>query len=114
MIDNNDVWVYIAGPYTNPDPIIGTRNAVLVADEVESWGMVPIVPHLSMLWHLISPHEDIDFWYHYDMRLLKKCDALLRLPGASTGADAEVERAEFWHKPVFHNKVDLFNWHHSG
>ena len=112
-VDSDSLWVYVAGPYTNPDPIIGTRNAVLAAEDVRSWGAVPIIPHLSMLWHLISPHEDINFWYEYDLKLLEKCDALLRLPGASSGADAEVRAADYWDIPVFIDRVDLFNWMHS-
>lgn len=92
--------VYIAGPYTNPDPCINTRNAILAAEEVVKLGHTPFVPHLTHLWHLISPH-DIEFWYEYDFKWLLSCDALLRLPGKSTGADNEVSFADKHNIPVF-------------
>lgn len=48
--------VYIAGPYTKPDPCINTHNAIMVGEQVWSAGMVPFVPHLTHFWHTIKPH----------------------------------------------------------
>lgn len=47
--------VYIAGPYSHPDPVLNVREACLVADQIVTMGAAVIVPHLSMLWHTISP-----------------------------------------------------------
>lgn len=92
--------VYIAGPYTSPDPVLNTRSAVAWAEAVEGEGCAVVVPHLSLLWHAISP-APVERWYARDLAVLARCDALLRFPGASTGADAEVEFAEGRGIPVF-------------
>lgn len=84
--------VYIAGPYTNPDPVLNVRRACVVADELVKAGAAVVVPHLSMLWHLTSP-ASIDEWYERDLDVLAHCDALVRFYGPSTGADREVEFA---------------------
>lgn len=91
--------VYIAGPYTNPDPVSNTRAAIRAGDDLLDV-CVPVVPHLSLLWHLVCPH-DIEHWYEYDLAILARCDALLRLPGASSGADNEVAFAVENRLPVF-------------
>lgn len=99
------VWplIYVAAPYTYPDPIVNTRDAIAAADEILDSGLAyPYVPHLTMLWHLVTP-RDIEHWYQYDLQLLFRCDALLRLPGESTGADGEVEFALDHEIPVVHN-----------
>jgi hypothetical protein len=95
-------YIYIAAPYTKPDPAVNTRSAILVAEQLRDKGFIPFVPHLTHLWHLISPHE-IDYWYEYDIEWLKKCDALLRLPGESKGADNEVKVAQELGIPVFYD-----------
>ena len=86
------MYVYVAGPYTNPDPVLNTRVAINVADELTKLGHTPYVPHLTLFWHFLDPHP-IFFWYSYDLEWLKKCDVLLRLPGESKGADKEEEFA---------------------
>lgn len=85
-------WVYVAGPYTVPDPIVNTREAILVGNQLYARGLMPIVPHLSLLSHLIVP-QPYEHWLEFDFELLSRCDVLLRLPGASEGADCEVEIA---------------------
>lgn len=102
------VWIYIAGPYSS-GPVQGVRNAILAGEAVYAAGAIPIVPHESMLWDLVSPH-DAAFYYAYDLALLARCDALLRLPGASSGADAEVAEARRLKLPVIelpHPDADL-------
>lgn len=102
--------VYIAAPYSKPDPVENTHSAVLAANELLEAGLVtPHVPHLTYLWHLVTP-KSIDFWYEYDLALLRRCDALLRLPGHSTGADREIVYAEEIGVPVFRSVADLEDW----
>lgn len=85
--------LYVAGPYTRVDPVENTHRAIKVASAIHRFGRwVPIVPHLSLLWHLVDP-QPIEFWYKYALHLLDRCSAIVRLPGASTGADAELEYA---------------------
>lgn len=85
--------IYVAGPYAHPDPVVNTRNAILAGEEIVKKGHIPFIPHLSMLWHTVVPHE-ADFWYEYDLQWLPDCHALLRLPGHSLGADREVREAD--------------------
>lgn len=102
--------VYIAGPYTNPDPVENTHTAIRVADLLLSDGKVtPVIPHLSLLWHLVCPRPVAD-WYAYDLEVMARCDAVLRLPGASSGADNEIREAEEQGIPVFHDKYGLYRW----
>ena len=86
--------IYIAGPYSS-DPVNNTREAVLFADALYETGLcVPFVPHLSIVWDLVTPEaRPVEFWYELDLHFLERCDALIRLPGRSTGADREVTRA---------------------
>ena len=82
--------LYVAGPYTHPDPVANTHRALRCASAISrESGWVPIVPHLSLLWHMVDP-QPIDYWYAYDFEVLEHCDALVRLPGPSSGADVEL------------------------
>lgn len=106
--------VYVAGPYTNPDPVRNTHNAVHLAEAVIETGlMAAFVPHITLLWHAIAPHDDVNYWYELDLSTLKRCDALLRMPGASSGADAEVKFAMEHNIPVFTTLDGLVTWAHG-
>ena len=98
--------VYIACPYTNGDPCVNVHNAIKIAEQVVEAGHTPIVPILSHLWHLISPHE-WEYWMKIDMELVKKADYVLRIPGVSTGADKEVALAEKLNIPVVYSVKSL-------
>lgn len=88
------IHLYIAGPYTNPDPIINTHAAIKVATALYETGeYVPHVPHLTLLWHMVTPRP-IEFWYDLDEHHLSRCEAITRLPGESSGADREVVAGE--------------------
>ena len=71
--------------------------------------VTPLVPHLTMLWNLVAP-RGVEFWYDYDIAILARCDALLRIPGFSQGADREVEFAVARGMPVFDDVSDLTDW----
>jgi len=86
------MFVYIAGPYTSPDPAVNVRRAIDSAQSVMRMGHVPHIPHLSHFWHMIYPGE-YEQWMSLDFAWLSKCDVLLRLPGASPGADREMLEA---------------------
>lgn len=100
------MYVYIAGPYSSPDPVVNTRQAIKVGEELVKLGHIPYVPHLTLFWHFLEPHS-IDFWYSYDLDWLKKCDVLLRLPGVSYGADREEEFARSKHIRVIYDIKEL-------
>jgi len=100
--------VYIAGPYTKPDPCENTHKALLAADALLDC-CAPVVPHLSHFWHTMSP-KPYEFWLELDLAYLATCAALLRLPGESAGADAELVKAREWGIPVFYSEDDLRAW----
>ena len=98
----NRKHIYVAGPYTKDDPVINTRLAILAGTEIYRMGAFPVIPHLTLLVHMIEPQE-LEFWYEYDMNQLARCDAAVRLPGPSTGADEEMRVAnEVLQIPIFH------------
>lgn len=103
------ILVYLAGPYTKPDPCANTNTTIKVADELAALGFVPFVPHLTLLWHVVSPHP-YEFWTEYDLHWLRQCDALLRIPGESSGADKEIAEARRICIPVFDSIDDLAAW----
>lgn len=92
--------VYVAGPYTRPDPVLNTRTACLLADQLVAAGAAVFVPHLTLLWHAISP-ADVEEWYERDLAVLAHCQAVALLPGESTGADREVGFARARDIPVY-------------
>lgn len=92
--------VYIAGPYSQGDVAINVRNAYLAANQLADLGFAPFVPHATHFWHMMFPRE-YEFWLDLDNQFLPFCEALLRLPGASSGADKEVDLARSLGIPVF-------------
>ena len=108
MIESKKL-VYLAGPYTKPDPCENVNRTCSLATELIDLGFAPLIPHLTMLWHVITPRP-IEFWYDYDLQLVLRCDALLRIPGESTGADREVEFARQRGIPVVGSVADLVAW----
>ena len=101
MTMQDRLLVYIAGPYTHPDPVSNTHRAIKVADDLVALGYTVFVPHLALIWHMVSP-QPADFWYAYDLSILRRCDILYRLHGLSQGADREVLIAEQLGIPVFY------------
>lgn len=98
--------VYIAGPYTKGDVAVNVREAIIAGNNVRALGHTPFIPHLTHFWHMVIPHE-IEYWYAYDLEWLEECDCVFRLPGESTGADREVERARELGKPVYTSYLEL-------
>lgn len=103
------IKVYVAGPYTKPDPCANTNRAVAVGHELWELGFVPFVPHLSHFWHTMIPRPYQD-WLDYDLVWLAECDAVLRLPGESSGAEVEVRAANEQGIPVFTSIEELKLW----
>lgn len=102
--------VYVAAPYSTGDQVENTRQAILWGERIYETGlMVPYVPHLTIAWHLASPHP-VEFWYEYDRHLLRRCDALYRVVGLSRGADAEAVEAKSLGLPTFNVFALLCDW----
>ena len=84
--------IYIAGPYTKPDPIENTHRAFTYGNKLWDAGCAPFIPHLTAFWHLVTPRP-YEQWLQIDLEWLHACDAVYRFPGESSGADAEVATA---------------------
>jgi hypothetical protein len=112
--------ILIAGPYrsgTSDDPDLMAAN--LTRLEEASWpvfraGHVPMIGEWVALPVLRSAGaKGIDdplaeqVLYPTAERLLAHCDAVLRLPGASTGADQDVKIAEERGLPVYYRVEDV-------
>jgi len=102
--------IYIAGPYTKGDVAINVREAIRVANEISDKGYAPFVPHFTHFWHMIFPRL-YEFWLELDNQFLPHCDALLRLPGESSGADKEVNFAKELNKPVFKSISEMEDYY---
>ena len=91
--------IYVAAPYTQPDPVQNTHAVIRIADAMLDAGFIPLIPHLTLAWHLVSP-KPYDTWLAYDRHLLVRCDVLLRVPGYSHGATQECTFADELAIPV--------------
>lgn len=91
--------VYLAGPYTEPDPVENTHRMIRIADALLDAGFTPLIPHLTLAWHLVSPKR-YETWLNYDRELLAHCDVVLRVPGYSNGATRETQYADELGIPV--------------
>jgi len=99
-----DLLIYLAGPIST-DPTDETkyatkaqeraniRRAIDVADAFAMRGHSVFVPHLNRFWHIRHP-RGFEFWMRQDENILRRCDLMVRLPGASRGADREQRYAE--------------------
>ncbi|RZJ08019.1 MAG: DUF4406 domain-containing protein [Acidovorax sp.] len=117
---NPPLLVLIAGPYlsgTDGDPgKIAANRARLEAAALPIYerGHLPLLGEWLALpiIHAAGGREPGDAVFHayqYPVaeRLLARCDAVLRLPGASRGADMDVERARARGLQVVYNVDEL-------
>src|SRR5947209_11617163 len=98
--------IYVAGPYTKGDVAVNVRNAYAAANHLADLGFAPFVPHATHFWHMLFPRP-YEFWLNLDNQFLPYCEAVLRLPGESSGADKEVDLARKLGIPVFTKIEDL-------
>ena len=119
MTTTTPLFVLIAGPYrsgTDGDPALMAAN--LARLEEAAWplfraGHVPVVGEWVALPVLRSAGATVDdplaeqVLYPTAQRLLARVDAVLRLPGESTGADQDVAIARERGLPVYSRVEDL-------
>lgn len=112
--------ILIAGPYrsgTNDDPLLMQQNLNMlesVALPLFRKGHVPMIGEwvaLPLLKRAGSTRPGDKTWeeiqYPVAHRLLEKCDAVLRLKGASKGADEDVRIATARGLKVYYNIDDV-------
>lgn len=98
--------IYIASPYTKGDCAQNVARAMATWHALWQIGFAPICPLWNHFQQLITPLEHAD-WLEYDLHIVAKCDAFLRLDGESVGADREVRFAEEGGIPVYFSIEDL-------
>ena len=113
---NRPLMVLIAGPYrsgTDDDParlaanLCALEAAVLPLwraghlPMIGEWVALPIIAQAGGAHIADAVHQE--FLYPVARRLLARCDAVLRLPGASKGADEDVRLARERGLPVYHH-----------
>jgi hypothetical protein len=103
------IKVYMASPYTKGDVAINVKAQLDCFDELANLGFAPYAPLYSHFQHMAHPRPYED-WTKLDNEWVLACNCLLRLPGESTGADAEVALAKEHSIPVFYNIVDLVQY----
>lgn len=114
------LMILIAGPYrsgTGGDPDLIAAN--LARLEEASWpifqaGHVPMIGEWMALPVMRGAGSTVvgdpiseEVLYPTAERLVQHCDAVLRLPGASTGADQDVRMADARGIPVFYRVEDI-------
>ena len=117
------MMILIAGPYasgTNGDPALMAAN--LTKLETAAWpifraGHIPMIGEWVALPVLESagatgPNDPLaaEVMYPTAERLLQHCDAVLRLPGESRGADQDVAIARGRGIPVFTTLDEIRAW----
>lgn len=94
--------VFIAGPIDSSGAThLNLRNAVLEADILHKNKIFCFVPHFGVAWEQIAGPSPRECWINWCNAWLIKCDAMIRIPGRSVGADGEVQRSIDQNKPVF-------------
>lgn len=100
-------YIYIAGPLSQGHRKGNREEAIRIASILADEGYFPFVPHLSDAWEEQHPRGYED-WMAYDFAWIRRCDAVLRIPGYSPGAEREVEKAKMLGLPVFNSLSELF------
>jgi hypothetical protein len=114
------MMILIAGPYrggTGDDPALMRLNL----DRLEAaslplfraghipvigeWFALPLLRQAGSSAPGDAAYQEIS--YPIAHRLLERCDAVLRMPGESKGADEDVRRARAQGIPVYHQLADV-------
>jgi hypothetical protein len=107
------MWIMIAGPYSSNDatPEGRARNLAAlnrVALAVFDRGHVPVIGlNLALPLAALAPDRAAEVVMPLSLALVERCDACLRVGGASTGADAEVAAVRAAAQPGYMSLDDL-------
>lgn len=102
--------VYCAGPVGKVEGRLErVLSAIEAGEQIAALGLAPFVPHFYHFWDSRHAH-DYEFWMAHCMEWVRQCEALFRMPGASPGADREVELAKSLGLPVFVDMAELRRW----
>lgn len=105
--------VYIAGPISQGDLRRNLDQSKIAAKALMRFGLAPLNPMLSCYSAVASDTPQVlhDFtheeWLEADLPWVETAAAVLRLPGPSKGADAEVQHAAAKGVPVYQRMFQL-------
>ncbi|MCI5056352.1 MAG: DUF4406 domain-containing protein [Flavobacteriales bacterium] len=107
------MWIMIAGPYRHgsEDPEKWKQNLIKlnqVAYEVLKLGHTPIIGvnmALPIIENTLSSYEKI--MMPMSLEMAERCDAVLRIGGASAGADMEVEVFRTKNLPIYYSVDEI-------
>jgi hypothetical protein len=116
--------IYVAGPIRRGCIWANVAQADKAMRELMVAGMAVINPMLSC-WagaaevragepHPLAHGEyqglGAEPWLTMDLEIVRRCDAVVRLPGDSSGADGEVAHAKSLGLPVFESVAECIAW----
>ena len=111
--------IYIASAYTQGAQALNVRFQLDVFNTLLEQGYVPFAPLQSHLQQMFRP-IDYDLWMGYDLAIVERCDALVRLEAThepsgyvqaeSEGADREWSHARGLGLPAFTTLEKLWSW----
>jgi hypothetical protein len=98
--------IYVAGKFTAPTREgvqQNIRHAETVGLEVCKLGLFPVVPHCNTSHANYESLQPYTFWIEGTLELLRRCDAIVMVPGweESRGAKGELLEAQRIGLPVF-------------
>ena len=99
--------VYISGPIAIGSTVENVRAAVFAGNKIQQSGHTPFIPHLNVFWQFMCGEKPHAEWLRMDLEWVEQCQAVIRLPGESVGADLEVARAQLKGIPVFNGTADF-------
>lgn len=105
--------VYIASPYTIGNKMVNVATQIDAAEALLNAGHIPFTPLMCHFHEEIYPHS-YDTWTRWGIEWLKLCDAIIRLPGESRGADKEVAEAKRNLIPVYFSVNNFLFMHPKG
>ena len=119
-----DCLIYVAGPISRGDLRANVRQACEAGVRLMKAGLAAHVPHLTCFMgqvydgagavpEVLPRGTVIEDWYGMSLIEVRRCDAVLRLPGESHGADLEAAEMRRLGKPVFHSVEEVITWANS-
>ena len=84
--------VYVSGNYTKGDVAQNVKAAIDAGDRLLEQGYIPFIPHLTILWAIVSP-KPYDTWMKIDDAILERADAIYMLKGWKSSNGAVIELA---------------------
>lgn len=103
------VTIYVAGPYTLPDPEANLKRALIISSKLIDIGAAPFCPHLFHYYDAIKKRS-YDSWLELCFKWVSQCDLFYRIEGKSLGSDREESLAFDLGKPIFKSIDEVRKW----